>query len=70
MSVAVNQHTTLEVVYSVVVAQGYITRISFYVYDYIQKVCREQVKVIQNHENAMFAILEKWHTGHRKYKEV
>jgi hypothetical protein len=30
-----------------------------YVYDYITKLCRQQAEVIQNHENAMFTILDK-----------
>jgi hypothetical protein len=30
-----------------------------YVYDYITKLCRQQAEVIQNHENEMFATLDK-----------
>jgi hypothetical protein len=30
-----------------------------YIYDYITKLCRQQADVIQNHENAVFAILDK-----------
>jgi hypothetical protein len=30
-----------------------------YIYDYITKFCRQQAEVIQNHENEMFATLEK-----------
>jgi hypothetical protein len=30
-----------------------------YIYDCITKLCRQQAEVIQNHKNAMFAILDK-----------
>jgi hypothetical protein len=30
-----------------------------YVYDYITKLCRKQAEVIQNHENEMFATMDK-----------
>jgi hypothetical protein len=30
-----------------------------YMYDYITKLCRQQAEVIQNHENAKFATLDK-----------
>jgi hypothetical protein len=30
-----------------------------YIYDYITKSCRKQAEVVQNHENEMFATLDK-----------
>jgi hypothetical protein len=30
-----------------------------YVYDYITKLCRQQIEVIQNHENEKFTIFDK-----------
>jgi hypothetical protein len=30
-----------------------------YIYDYITKLCKQQAEVIQNHENEMFATLDK-----------
>jgi hypothetical protein len=30
-----------------------------YVYDYVTKSCRQQAEVIQNHENELFATLDK-----------
>jgi hypothetical protein len=30
-----------------------------YVYDYITKLCRREAEIIHNHENKMYAILDK-----------
>jgi hypothetical protein len=41
-----------------------------YVYDYITKSCRQQAKVIQNHENAIVRYIGQGEAGHRKYKRL
>jgi hypothetical protein len=39
-----------------------------YVYDYITKLCRQQVEVIQNHANENVRNIGQGEAGHRKYK--
>jgi hypothetical protein len=39
-----------------------------YVYDYITKTCRQQAKVIQNHENVRY--IGQGEALHRKYKRL
>jgi hypothetical protein len=41
-----------------------------YVYDYITKSCRQQVKVIQNHENENVCYIGQDKAQHRKYKRL
>jgi hypothetical protein len=41
-----------------------------YVYDYITKLCRQQAKVIQNHENANVPNIGQGEHRHRKYKRL
>jgi hypothetical protein len=41
-----------------------------YVYDYITKLCRQQVKVIQNHENEHVCSIGKGKARRRKYKRL
>jgi hypothetical protein len=40
-----------------------------YVYDYMTKLCRQQVEVIENHENAV-RIIGQSEPRHRKYKRL
>jgi hypothetical protein len=39
-----------------------------YIYDYITKLCRQQAKVIQNHENAKVRNIGQGEAQHRKHK--
>jgi hypothetical protein len=39
-----------------------------YVYDYITKLCRQQVEVIQNHDNENVCNIGQGEARHRKYK--
>jgi hypothetical protein len=39
-----------------------------YIYDYITKLCRQQAKVMQNHENANVWCIAQGEAQHRKYK--
>jgi hypothetical protein len=39
-----------------------------YVYDYINKSCRQQAEVIQNHENENVRYIRQGEARHRKYK--
>jgi hypothetical protein len=41
-----------------------------YVYDYITKLCRQQVKVIENHENEHVRGMGQGEVRHRKYKRL
>jgi hypothetical protein len=41
-----------------------------YVYDYITKSCRQQAKVIQNHENEIVRYIGQGETRLRKYKRL
>jgi hypothetical protein len=41
-----------------------------YIYDYITKLCRQQAKVIQNHENGLIRNIRKDEAWHRKYKRL
>jgi hypothetical protein len=41
-----------------------------YVYDYVTKSCRQQVEVIQNHENANVRNMGQGEPRHRKYKRL
>jgi hypothetical protein len=41
-----------------------------YVYDYIAKSCKQQVEVIQNHENENAHYVEQDEAQHRKYKRL
>jgi hypothetical protein len=40
------------------------------VYDYITKLCRQQVKVIQNHENEKVHGIGQGEARNRKYKRL
>jgi hypothetical protein len=39
-----------------------------YIYDYVAKLCRQHVEVIQNHENANVCNIGQGEPRHRKYK--
>jgi hypothetical protein len=41
-----------------------------YVYEYITKLCRQQVEVIQNHSNENVRNIGQGETNHRKYKRL
>jgi hypothetical protein len=41
-----------------------------YVYDYITKLCRQQVEVIQNHENEHVCSIGQGEARNRKYKRL
>jgi hypothetical protein len=41
-----------------------------YVYDYITKLCRQQAKVIQHHENIHVCNIGQDEAQHRKYKRL
>jgi hypothetical protein len=41
-----------------------------YVYDYINKLCRQQAPVIQNHENTHVRNVGQGKVRHRKYKRL
>jgi hypothetical protein len=41
-----------------------------YVYDYVTKLCRRQVEVIQNHENEHISGIEQGEARYRKYKRL
>jgi hypothetical protein len=41
-----------------------------YVYDYITKSCRQQAKVIQNHDNENVRFIGQGEAQHRKYKRL
>jgi hypothetical protein len=41
-----------------------------YVYDYITKLCRQQVEVIQNHDNENVCNIGQGDTRHIKYKRL
>jgi hypothetical protein len=41
-----------------------------YVYDYVTKLCREQVEVIQNHENEHVHSIRQGEARHRKLKAL
>jgi hypothetical protein len=41
-----------------------------YVYDYITKLCRQQVEVIQNHDNENVLSIGQGEAPHRKYKRL
>jgi hypothetical protein len=41
-----------------------------YVYDFITKTCRQQAKVIQNHENENVRSIGQGEAPHRKYKRL
>jgi hypothetical protein len=41
-----------------------------YVYDYVTKICRQQAKVIQNHENENVSYIGHGEARHRKYKRL
>jgi hypothetical protein len=41
-----------------------------YVYDYITKLCRQQVEVIQNHDNEHVRSIGQGEAGHRKYMRL
>jgi hypothetical protein len=41
-----------------------------YVYDYITKLCRQQAKVIQNHENEHVHVIGQGEARHRKYDRL
>jgi hypothetical protein len=41
-----------------------------YVYDYITKLCRQEAKVIQNHDNENVRTIGKGKARHRKYKRL
>jgi hypothetical protein len=41
-----------------------------YIYDYITKLCRQQAKVIQNHENANIRNIAQGEARHRKHKRL
>jgi hypothetical protein len=41
-----------------------------FIYDYITKLCRQQAKVIQNHENAEVRNIGQGELRHRKYKRL
>jgi hypothetical protein len=41
-----------------------------YVYDYITKSCRQQAKVMQNHENENVPYIGQGEARHRKYKRL
>jgi hypothetical protein len=41
-----------------------------YVYDLITKLCRQQAKVIQNHQNPNVRNIGQCETQHRKYKRL
>jgi hypothetical protein len=41
-----------------------------YVYDYIAKLCRQQAKVIQHHENIHVRNIRQGEARHRKYKRL
>jgi hypothetical protein len=41
-----------------------------YIYDYITKLCRQQAKVIQNHENEHVRDMGQGEARHGKYKRL
>jgi hypothetical protein len=41
-----------------------------YVYDYITKLCKQKVEVIQNHENEHVCSIGQYEARHRKYKRL
>jgi hypothetical protein len=41
-----------------------------YVYDYMTKLCRRQVEIINNYENENVRNIEQGETLHRKYKRL
>jgi hypothetical protein len=41
-----------------------------YVYDYITKLCRQQAKVIQNHDNENVCNIGQGEAQHRNYKRL
>jgi hypothetical protein len=41
-----------------------------YIYDYITKLCRQQVEVIQNHDNAKVRNIGQGEAQHRKHKTL
>jgi hypothetical protein len=41
-----------------------------YVYDYITLLCRQQAKVVQNHENEHFRSIGQGEVRHGKYKRL
>jgi hypothetical protein len=41
-----------------------------YVYDYITKSCKQQAKVVQNHENKNFRYIGQGEARHKKYKRL
>jgi hypothetical protein len=62
-------HCNIHMVYQIVICIWLAIHIP-HVYDYMTKLCRQQAKVIQNHENENVHNIGQGTPQHRKYKRL